>query len=191
MPNPLLARPPTSPPPPKGVGQISYSHEALVNWLLVNPDRPLRDAAAYFGYTQAWLSTIIHSDVFQAKLLQRQNAVFASIAADLPAKLGAAAHIALERMTEKLTTTDDPRYLLDATDKLLHRMGYAPAAARNPIAAPVIQTNTQINNFTVSAADLSTARAMAQAAGAQLAPVLTIEHAKGGGDSNLTQDSDQ
>lgn len=171
--------------PLKGIGKISYSHEALINWLLVNPDRPLSDAAAYFGYTQAWLSTIIHSDVFQAKLLLRQNAVFASVAADLPAKLGTAAHIALDRMTEKLTTTDDPRYLLDATDKLLHRMGYAPAAARNPIAAPVIQTNTQINNFTVSSADLGAARAMAQAAGAQTAHVpALIEHAKGGGDSN-------
>jgi len=169
-------------PPPKGLGKLSYSHDALINWLLVNPDRPLKDAAAYFGYTQAWISTIIHSDVFQAKLFVRQQAVFVQVSQSIPAKLGAAVNIALERMTEKLELCDDPKYLLDATDKLLHRMGYAPAAARTPVGAPVIQTNTQINNFTVSALDLEAARMMAQAANAK---PLTIEHAKGGGDSGL------
>ena len=172
-------------PPPRGLGKLSYSHDALINWLLVNPDRPLRDAAAYFGYTQAWISTIIHSDVFQAKLLTRQNAVFVQVSQSIPAKLGAAVNIALERMTEKLELCDDPKYLLDATDKLLHRMGYAPAAARTPVGAPVIQTNTQINNFTVSALDLEAARMMAQAANAKPVAPLLIEHAKGGGDSDL------
>jgi len=156
--------------PAKGIGNISYSHEALINWLLVNPDRPLRDAAAYFGYTQSWLSTIIHSDVFQAKLHRRQQDVFAQVAQTIPSKLGTAVNIALDRITEKLEGCEDQKYLLDVTDKLLHRMGYAPAAARNPVGAPVVQTNTQINNFTVSASDLGAARAMAQAM--QPAPLL-------------------
>lgn len=174
MPSPNQFAPPMGLAKSAQIGKISYSHEALMNWLLVNPDRPLRDAAAYFGYTQAWISTVIHSDIFQAKLFARQEKVFAQVAQDLPTKLAGAAHIALERMTEKLTTTEDPKYLLDATDKLLHRMGYAPAAARAPQGAPVIQ-NTQINNFSVSSADLNAARELARTAGQAVLPPAVLD----------------
>lgn len=146
-----------------GIKAISFSHEALINWLIMNPDRPMRDAAAYFGYTQAWLSTIVHSDIFQAKLSDRQDEVFANVASDLPAKLRAATDLALSGLTEKLETTGDAKFLLDATDKLLHRMGYAPASARNPVGVTQVN-NTQINNtYSVCADDLAQARALAKA----------------------------
>jgi len=140
------------------IARISYSHEAFINWLLENPERPLRDAAQYFGYTQAWLSTILHSDVFQAKLSERQDAVFAAVAQDIPAKLRAAADIGLEKLTAKLEDTEDGEFILDATDKLLHRMGYAPSASRNPVAPAHVTNNTQINMFQVDAAQLAEAR---------------------------------
>lgn len=132
--------------------------------MIENPDRPLRDCAAYFGYSQSWLSCIIHSDVFQAKLIRRQNEVFAQIAQDIPSRLRGATELALSGLTEKLETGNpDARFLLDATDKLLHRMGYAPASARNPLGgAAVVQNNTQINNYTVSSSDLAAARALAR-----------------------------
>lgn len=140
------------------IGKISYTHEAFINWLLENPERPLRDAAAYFGYTQAWLSTILHSAVFQAKLSERQDAVFASVAQDIPSKLRAAADIGLEKLTLKLENTEDGEFILDATDKLLHRMGYAPSASRNPVTPAHVTNNTQINMFQVDAAQLAEAR---------------------------------
>lgn len=139
------------------IARISYTHEAFINWLLENPERPLRDAAAYFGYSQAWLSTILHSDVFQAKLSERQDAVFATVAQDIPAKLRAAADIGLEKLTFALEKTEDSEFILDATDKLLHRMGYAPSASRAPVAASVTN-NTQINMFQVDAGQLAEAR---------------------------------
>lgn len=137
---------------------ISYTHEALINWMLENPDRPLRDAAAYFGYTQAWISTVIHSDIFQAKLGARQEAVFAQIATDIPSKLRTAANIALERVTLKLEETEDAGFLLDATDKLLHRMGFAPnGSLTKTINMQVSQTS---NTFLVSSEQLAAARAL-------------------------------
>lgn len=143
------------------IQRISYSHEALINWLLENPDRPLRDAAAYFGYTQSWVSTVIHSDIFQAKLLLRQDAVFGCIAQDIPSRLRAAANIGLDRVTNILETSNDSKLLIDATDKILHRMGYAPAAKAPTVDAQVVN-NTQINNFTISASDLTEARELMQ-----------------------------
>lgn len=141
------------------IEKVSFTHEAVILWLLENPHRSLRDCAAYFGYTQAWLSTVIHSDAFQEQLRKRQDELAIMTGMDIRSKLRAATDIALGGLTRQLETTEDPKFLLDATDKLLHRMGYAPASARNPGGAVAQQTNIQ-NNITVSSADLAEARAM-------------------------------
>ncbi|HEU4854501.1 MAG TPA: hypothetical protein VFS89_04340, partial [Nitrosospira sp.] len=140
------------------IKKVTFTHEALILWMLENPHRSLRDAAAYFGYTQSWLSTIIHSDAFQEQLRKRQDELAIMTGHDIRAKLRAATDVALGGLTRSLETTEDPKFLLDATDKLLHRMGYAPASARNP-GGPVQQTNIQ-NNITVSSDDLAAARAL-------------------------------
>ena len=138
--------------------RISFSHEALIGWMIANPHRNLRDAAAYFDYTQAWLSSIIHSDLFQAKLAERQNEVFALIAQDIPSKLAAATDVALEKLALKLEETEDAKFLLDSADKLLHRMGYAPASARNPVGSGAGAAVTQNNTFIIGSGDLAAAR---------------------------------
>lgn len=70
----------------------------------------------------------------------------------------AATDIALEGLTRQLEKAEDPEFLLDAADKLLHRMGYAPASARNPAGQIVNQTTNVQNNITVSSSDLAAAR---------------------------------
>ena len=140
------------------IDKISYTHEAFANWLIENPHRQLRDAAEYFGYTQSWLSTILHSDAFQEILKKKQALATAFIIGDLHGKLRGVADVALEKLSEKIEKSQDPDFLLDATDKLLHRMGYAPSSARNPGAISV--QNTTVNNtISVSSTDLAAARA--------------------------------
>jgi|SRR5687768_1786579 len=137
------------------IQKVSFSHEAIILWLLENPHKALRECAAHFGYTQAWLSTVIHSDAFQEQLRLRQDELAAITGAGIRRKLQAATDIALEGLTRHLEVTEDPKFLLDATDKLLHRMGYAPAGARNPVA---IGTANVQQNITVNASDLEEAR---------------------------------
>lgn len=137
------------------IQKVSHSHEAIILWLLENPDRPLRECAAIFGYTQPWLSTVIHSDAFQEQLRLRQNEMMVLTGRDIRHKMEAAADIALEGLTRKLENTEDGDFLLDATDKLLARMGHGPATARNP--APVTNNTMHI---TVSSGDLAEARAL-------------------------------
>ena len=140
--------------------KVSFTHEAIILWLLENPHRSLRDCAAYFDYTPAWLSTVIHSDAFQEQLRKRQDELATLTGQDIRKKLNVAADIALEGLTRQLETTQNPGFLLDATDKLLHRMGYAPASARNPGGNITSQTTNIQNNITVSATDLAEARAL-------------------------------
>lgn len=135
------------------IARLSHTHEQVINWLIENPERSLRQCADHFGYTQSWLSRLIHSDLFQNKLRDRQDAVFVSVAQDIPAKLRSLADISIERVCELVAETESPDILVDVFDKTMHRLGYAPSSARNPGPAPV-----QNNVFVVSSADLASAR---------------------------------
>lgn len=145
---------------PNAIEKVSFTHEALILWLLENPHRALRDCAAFFGYSQSWLSQIIHSDAFQEQLHKRQDELAILTGLNIRAKLRGATDIALEGLTRKLEKTEDPEFLLDATDKLLHRMGYAPASARAVGTMNIQQNNTSITHNVVSASDLAEARAL-------------------------------
>ena len=140
------------------LARLSHTHEMLICWLLVNPDKSLRECADHFGYTQSWLSSIIHSDLFQAELSSRQQGIAAKVADSIPEKLRRAGDIAIEKLTTALEGTEDPEFILDATDKILHRMGYAPQSSRNPGGSP--GSVNQQNNFFLSAGDIAEARAL-------------------------------
>lgn len=143
------------------IQKVSYTHEAIIMWLLENPDKPLRNCADHFGYTQPWLSTVIHSDAFQEQLGKRQQEMMCITGRDIRGKLQVATDIALEGLTRKLTETENGDFLLDATDKLLARMGYGPASARNP----GISAAVTVQNITVSSSDLAEARGMIRTIG--------------------------
>lgn len=55
--------------PPK----IRYTHEAMADLILENPWISQNQLAAHFGYSPAWISTVITSDAFQALLASRRE----------------------------------------------------------------------------------------------------------------------
>lgn len=135
------------------IQSVSHMHDQIMNWMLANPGRPLRECADYFEITQPWLSTVIHSDVFQAKFRERQEAVFGQVMLDIPTKLKGLADAAIEALAEQLATNTDKNYTLDAFDKIMHRAGYAPQKAATPNSAAAV-----VNNFVVDASFLAEAR---------------------------------
>lgn len=114
------------------IQKVSHTHDQIMNWLILNPEKNLRECADYFQYTQSWLSTLIHSDVFQAKYRERSDAVFGRIMIDTKAKLEGLANMVADQLATQLETNQDKDFTLDAFDKIFHRAGYAPASARNP-----------------------------------------------------------
>lgn len=153
--------------------RLSHTHESVMNWLVLNPDRSLRECADYFGYSQSWMSQLIHSDLFQHALKEKQLAVSVRISDSIPQKLRRAADIAVEKLADHLEKTEDPEFILDATDKILHRLGYAPQSARNPGGSPNSGPVGQQNNFFITAGELSAARELMQNVAAT--PVLEGE----------------
>ncbi|MGD9662719.1 MAG: hypothetical protein AB7U63_15745 [Porticoccaceae bacterium] len=140
------------------IQRISHKHSMIMNWLVLNPDKPLRECAEHFGVTQAWLSTVIHSDVFQAEFQEKLKNIHNHCAQSIPEKLRVVTDIALDKLAGCIAQSEDPEYILDAADKALHRMGYAPASARNGFnAGQGVQVNQQ-NVFMLSQDDLDAAR---------------------------------
>lgn len=106
------------------IQNISHMHEQIMNWLLLNPGVPQKVCAAKFGITEAWLSSVIHSDIFQAQFKEKQKEVFGMVVQTVPEKLSALADIACEKLAEVLEKNQDKDYTLDAFDIILTKAGY-------------------------------------------------------------------
>lgn len=110
-----------------GIQKVSIKHESIMNFLLENPTCSLGEVAGYFQISQSWLSCIIHSDAFQAKLRERQDTVFHhTVVATIKDKAALVAHAALDKLADQLTmgVVTDPKQLTETADKILGRLGY-------------------------------------------------------------------
>lgn len=166
--NLYMGDPPDAAPVPgstvRTICKVAPRHEQIINWFIANPHRKNSDCAAFFGVTQAWLSTIKRSDAYQARMRQRLDEMAGDVREEfieqmgmgMLGKLSVAADLALDKLTEKIEAADDPEYLLDCTDKLLHRMGFAPKST--PVALSPQTVNNNTLNVNVSAGDLAEAR---------------------------------
>lgn len=157
------------------IQKISHRHSMIMNWMVLNPDQPLKACADHFQVTQPWLSTVIHSDVFQAEFQAKLQSIHNRCAMGIPEKLRVVADLALDKLADKIANSEDPEYILDAADKALHRMGYAPASARNGhgagLGAPINQTNV----FMLSQDDLDQARSVMRGQGLFQNPPIEAE----------------
>lgn len=66
---------PLSPPKANPVARLSYTHEAMIDLIIAEPAIYNEELAARFGYSPSWISTVVVSDIFQAKLAARREAL--------------------------------------------------------------------------------------------------------------------
>lgn len=55
--------------------KLSHKHEAILDWLLANPEADYGDCAQFFGISVSWMSIVVRSDLFQAELRRRRAAM--------------------------------------------------------------------------------------------------------------------
>lgn len=82
--------------------KLNHRHQQLVNWLLLNPDKPLFHAAKELNYSPDHVSAVVRSDAFQAVYKERLHELGDYVAVATVDKLQAATDVALERVTERL-----------------------------------------------------------------------------------------
>lgn len=125
------------------IKSVSIRHEAIMQFLLANPQVRLQDVAKHFGITQGWLSQVIHSDAFQAMLRERQDVAFHTTVLPLREKMTLIAHQALDKLEVAIESESDTKVLSGIAEGVLDRLGYGTKAA--PQMVNNIQVNQQVN----------------------------------------------
>lgn len=110
-----------------GVAKVRYSHDAMIDLMIAEPSIRQNDLAAIFDRTPAWVSIVINSDAFQARLEQRRaELVDPQIIASIKDRISAVATASLDRMLEKLSgplpATDN--FILESAKLATKALGY-------------------------------------------------------------------
>lgn len=139
--------------------KMLWYFDAIIDWMLANPGRPLYELAAHINRTPTTVSAIINSDMFKAALAARKATFHAQHDFGLIEKTTKVAHASLDAILEHLDKKRDKiplDTLKDLNDSALTRLGYG-VGAQTP---PLVQNNTQNNTVIVQATpeDLEVAR---------------------------------
>lgn len=121
----------------------AYTHEAMIDLLLLNPAITNKEIGAYFGVSANHISFLRSSDAFQVRLSQRRDAdILPQVQEEIQARMRSVANRSLELLGEKLArpAADVPDALvlkaveLGAKGVGLGGFGNAPAVPAPPAA---------------------------------------------------------
>jgi hypothetical protein len=143
---------------PGAIQRISHTHLAIMDFMIANPERKLSEVAQEFGYTQPWLSTLIHSDVFQKGFRERRRNWETVHDGRLSSRLMGIAEKALGRMEDLMDgegeSAPSARTVTEVGKLALTSLGFIGGSKQE--AAPAVTVN---NNF-VTAQDIAFAQAI-------------------------------
>lgn len=84
--------------------KVRYTHDAMIDLMIAQPGISQNALAKHFGYTASWVSTIISSDAFQARLAARRAEVVDPIVSfSIEEKMKGLVDRSLEVLQEKLS----------------------------------------------------------------------------------------
>lgn len=110
--------------------KVSYTHDAMIDLIIQEPMISQGEIAAYFGYSQAWVSQVINSDAFQARLAARKGDLTDPlIVKSIEERVSAAAQRSLDKVLESLDTAS-PEYALKVAQTMLSAKGFGPGGAK-------------------------------------------------------------
>lgn len=124
--------------------KLTIRHEAILEYMIANPEKPQNDVAAYFDVTPAWLSMIINSDLFQERLagvIQQGHEVGIF---SVKEKMAATASMALDRLMDRIPLETDVGELTKAANVTLKGLGYGNPKVPELPAGGIHQTNVYV-----------------------------------------------
>jgi hypothetical protein len=138
------------------ISEMRPTHEGILDHVLARPHATLRELAAVTGYSVSWLSQVMRSDCFKAAYDARRGDLNCEIMMSITDRLQALSHLAIDKIEAQLTNTENPDFILDSFDKIMHRTGYAPNSLKTVQGTgPALQQN---NVFLVDKEFLGTMR---------------------------------
>jgi len=113
------------------LANVRWNHEQVIDMMVAEPKLDQNTIARHFGYSAAWVSTMINSDAFQAALAcRKEEIVNPALRATVEARFKAIAQLSLDRMIEKLSGPIAPTdaFILKSAELAKDALGYG---ARN------------------------------------------------------------
>ena len=115
------------------IQKVRYSHDAMIDLIIGNPWIHQNQLAAHFGYSPAWISVVMATDMFKAKLAQRREEVIdPELKATLEERFRAVVTKSLQVLQQKLEAPSVPDNLVlravELGAKALGMGGNAPPA---------------------------------------------------------------
>lgn len=157
----------------KTITRVRYTHDAMIDVLIQHPWITQKALAQHFGYSEQWVSRIMCSDAFQARLaLRKEELIDPTLLDTIETRFKALAMQSLDILAEKLALSKNPDTALKALDIAQKAMGFG-ARAQN--------VNVQ-QNFVVampekstSSADWAQEHSGAKSSGSLLADILDVQ----------------
>lgn len=105
--------------------RVNYSHDAMIDLIISTPGITHNALAAHFGYTPAWVSRVVNSDAFQARLAERKTElVDPALVASIEEKIRAAADKSLDVVLEKLHLVPTLDQALNVAKEMTKALGF-------------------------------------------------------------------
>lgn len=123
------------PRPPRDESQViakaSYTHAAMVDMIIANPQITQRQLAAHFGFTEGWLSRILRSDAVKEMIAARKaELIDPTIIASIEQNMEALAQRSMDVLMEKLDLPNaSPEIAVKALEITSRALGYGAQKA--------------------------------------------------------------
>ena len=149
--------------------------DSIIDWMLLNPDKNMKDCAAALNRSHGALLDITRSDIFKARLAQRRHLFNQQLADKVGMATQNVALAALNEIANRITTNAAaiPTVVLaDVADKALERMGYGV----KPVGPQVVVNNSSDNRtIGVSAEVLREAKESMKELHRQNSTIISVE----------------
>lgn len=99
---------------PVAAPTLKYSHEAMIDLMLQEPTVTHAELATVFGYSTGWVSRVVISDAFRARMAQRRKELIDPIvAATLDHQVRSVTLQSLAVMEKKLEHEESPTFAVE------------------------------------------------------------------------------
>lgn len=108
-----------------GVAKTNYSHEAVIDAILMNPGISQNELAASLGYTPGWLSQVIGSDAFKAALATRREQILdPMLRGEVEESFRGLVIQSMHKLREKLEANPSDNLVLEVFRSSTRALGY-------------------------------------------------------------------
>lgn len=126
--------------------KVNWWHERLIDWMLANPHRNIKDAAREFDVTPQYLYMLKNSDLFLDAWRQRSMQHSAIVTGTIKDKAFAVAEMALDNLATKVAEQVEHgvmsiRDSLEIVDVTMRRFGYGEGRSQPGVSTPQVTIN--------------------------------------------------